>query len=72
MKPAMLGMGNFKQFSPTTLVAEASNTSTHEFHVPERVESTHNSPTCVAAGFHLPPFHLLHGEDDTVRRKGVR
>jgi hypothetical protein len=69
MKPALLGMGNFKQFNPTTLVAEASNTSTHEF---SRTRTTQNSPTCVAAGLHLPPFHLLHGEDDTVRRKGVR
>ncbi|KAG6591090.1 isoprenylcysteine alpha-carbonyl methylesterase ICMEL1 [Phytophthora cinnamomi] len=43
MKPAMLGMGNFKKHSPTALVAEARNMA-----------------------FSLPPFYLLHGEDDTV------
>ncbi|KAE9043444.1 hypothetical protein PR003_g5653 [Phytophthora rubi] len=43
MKPAMLGMRNFKKHSPTALVAEARNMA-----------------------FSLPPFYLLHGEDDTV------
>eukprot|EP00644_Phytophthora_capsici_P001599 jgi/Phyca11/531333/estExt2_fgenesh1_pm.C_PHYCAscaffold_1120002 len=43
MKPAMLGMDNFKKYSPATLVAESTN-----------------------IGLSLPPFSIVHGEDDTV------